>query len=86
MSVNTERSPFRTVEHRVDLCVGGGGMAGICAAVAAARHGAMVVLVQPTRKVVTWGGDRNEPVTVDGMTLTVPVERHNYRLLIIARQ
>ena len=29
-----------------DLCVVGGGLAGLCAAVAAARHGAGVVLMQ----------------------------------------
>jgi hypothetical protein len=46
MSVTIERSPFRTLEHRADLCVVGGGMAGLCAAVAAARHGATVVLMQ----------------------------------------
>ena len=32
--------------HAVDLCVIGGGMAGMCAAIAAARHGAKVVLMQ----------------------------------------
>ena len=35
-----------TIHHTVDLCVVGGGMAGLCAAVAAARHGASVVLMQ----------------------------------------
>ena len=35
---------FETVEHRADLCVVGGGLAGMCAAVAAARNGAKVVL------------------------------------------
>lgn len=40
---------------------------------------------QPNKKVITWDGDKNEPVKVDGTTLTVPVERHNYRLLIITR-
>jgi hypothetical protein len=39
-------SPFETVEHDVDFCVVGGGMAGMFAAVAAARHGARVALVQ----------------------------------------
>ncbi|MCL1855344.1 MAG: FAD-dependent oxidoreductase, partial [Clostridia bacterium] len=34
------------IHHTVDLCVVGGGMAGLCAAVAAARHGASVVLMQ----------------------------------------
>lgn len=39
-------SCFKTIEHRADLCVVGGGLAGLCAAVSAARHGAKVVLVQ----------------------------------------
>lgn len=37
---------FNTVEHEVDLCVVGGGMAGLIAAVSAARHGAKVLLMQ----------------------------------------
>ena len=32
--------------HKVDLCVVGGGLAGMCAAIAAARHGAKVALMQ----------------------------------------
>lgn len=32
--------------HQVDLCVVGGGLAGMCAAIAAARHGARVALLQ----------------------------------------
>ncbi|MFT3786219.1 MAG: FAD-dependent oxidoreductase [Tepidisphaeraceae bacterium] len=39
-------SAFLTVEHRVDVCVIGGGMAGLCAAVASARQGRKTVLVQ----------------------------------------
>lgn len=35
-----------TVHHRVDLCVVGGGLAGICTAVAAARGGSRVLLMQ----------------------------------------
>jgi len=35
-----------TMHHQADLCVVGGGMAGLCAAMAAARHGAKVVLMQ----------------------------------------
>ena len=35
-----------TKRHEADVCVVGGGMAGLCAALAAARHGARVVLVQ----------------------------------------
>lgn len=37
---------FETVTHQVDLCVVGGGMAGLIAAVSAARHGAKVLLMQ----------------------------------------
>ena len=38
--------PYKTIRHRVDFCVVGGGLAGLCAAVSAARHGAKVALVQ----------------------------------------
>lgn len=37
---------MRTCTHSVDLCVVGGGLAGLCAAVAAARHGIRVALMQ----------------------------------------
>ena len=37
---------MRTVEYRTDLCVVGGGLAGLCTAIAAARHGIQTVLVQ----------------------------------------
>lgn len=37
---------MKTVKHSLDLCVVGGGMAGLCAAIAAARHGIRVVLIQ----------------------------------------
>ncbi len=37
---------MRNVAHEAEVCVVGGGMAGLCAAVAAARHGASVVLMQ----------------------------------------
>lgn len=37
---------FDTQTHQVDLCVVGGGMAGLIAAVSAARHGAKVLLMQ----------------------------------------
>jgi hypothetical protein len=36
---------FPTQKHQVDFCVVGGGMAGLCAALAAARHGARVALM-----------------------------------------
>ena len=37
---------FDTIRHDVDLCVVGGGLAGLCAAVSAARHGARVAIMQ----------------------------------------
>ena len=36
---------MRNINYQTDLCVVGGGMAGLCCAVAAARHGIKVVLV-----------------------------------------
>ena len=37
---------FREVTHKADFCVVGGGLAGMCAAIAAARSGARVVIMQ----------------------------------------
>ncbi len=37
---------MRQRNHQVDFCVVGGGLAGMCAAIAAARHGAKVALMQ----------------------------------------
>ena len=37
---------FETVEHSADLCVVGGGLAGVAAAVEAARSGLHVTLMQ----------------------------------------
>ena len=37
---------MRNLSYNTDLCVVGGGMSGVCAAIAAARHGIKVVLVQ----------------------------------------
>lgn len=38
--------PFTKYSHTVDLCVVGGGLAGMCAAIAAARGGSTVALIQ----------------------------------------
>ncbi len=37
---------FKTIQHDVEFCVVGGGLAGLCAAVAAARNGTKVALMQ----------------------------------------
>lgn len=37
---------FPTIEHHVDLCVIGGGLAGMCAAISAARRGLKVAIMQ----------------------------------------
>ena len=37
---------MRHLTHKVDFCVVGGGLSGMCAAIAAARHGAKVALMQ----------------------------------------
>lgn len=36
---------FETIEHQTDLCIVGGGIAGMFAAISAARHGTKVVLI-----------------------------------------
>ena len=36
---------MKTIVHKTDLCVVGGGMAGLCCAIAAARHGIQTTLV-----------------------------------------
>ena len=41
-----EGNNLKNVNHKVDLCIVGGGMAGMCAAIAAARHGTKVALMQ----------------------------------------
>ncbi len=46
MDEPTARNGFEIIEHETDLCVVGGGLSGLCAAVAAAREGIRVVLMQ----------------------------------------
>lgn len=42
----------------------------------------------PTRREVVehWSGDTAAPPVLNGTTLTVPVERHNYRLLVVEKR
>ena len=40
------KSVFKTNEHECDLCIIGGGLSGMCAGIAAARHGIKVVIMQ----------------------------------------
>ena len=54
----TERN-MRLIDLETDVLVAGGGMAGVCAAVAAARHGAKVVLVQDRSRL---GGNSSSEV------------------------
>ena len=44
--MNSRMRAFETKQLQADLCVVGGGMAGLCAALAAARNGVQTVLVQ----------------------------------------
>ena len=41
-----DKKVFKTVEHKVDFCVVGGGLSGICAAISAARNGLNVAIIQ----------------------------------------
>ena len=41
----SNRLNLKKINHKVDFCVVGGGLAGIAAAIAAARHGAKVALM-----------------------------------------
>ena len=39
-------SKLKTIHHKVDVCVVGGGLGGMCTAISAARRGAKVLLMQ----------------------------------------
>ncbi len=60
----------REQTHEADVCVVGGGLAGLCAALAAARHGARVVLMQD-RPVL--GGNSSSEIRVH----VCGADRHN---------
>jgi len=54
-------SKFNTSQHNTDFCIVGGGMAGVCTVVAAARNGARVVPM-PNRPVL--GGNASSECRV----------------------
>ncbi len=62
---------FETVTHDVDFCVVGGGLAGLLAAVSAARHGASVALMQDRPML---GGNASSEVRVH----VCGADRHNH--------
>lgn len=77
--VNPAGAPFasnephmRMVQLDCDLLVAGGGLAGVCAAIAAARHGAKVVLVQDRSRL---GGNSSSEVKMH----VVGANQHNGR-------
>jgi len=45
-NMKTDRSAFATTQYETDVLIAGGGMAGVCAALAAARNGSKVILIQ----------------------------------------
>lgn len=45
-SLKTDTNPYKKKSYECDVLVAGGGMAGLCAAIAAARNGSKVVLIQ----------------------------------------
>jgi len=49
------------VNVKVDVCVAGGGMAGVCAALAAARHGASTAIIQDRP---VFGGNASSEIRV----------------------
>jgi hypothetical protein len=54
-----EEPNMTLVELTADVCIAGGGLAGVCAALAAARHGARVVLLQDRSRL---GGNSSSEV------------------------
>ncbi len=64
------KTAIRTLRHTVDFCVVGGGLAGICAAVSAARSGSRVLLMQ--ERPVLGGNASSEIRTLSGCGSVIP--------------
>lgn len=79
------KQSFKTICHSVDFCVVGGGMAGLCAAVSAARNGARTLLMQErpvlggnaSSEIRMWiCGARGEQLREGGLLEEIQLENH----------
>ena len=62
--VKNNRNVFTTVSMSADVVVAGGGLAGVCAAIAAARNGANVILVQDRSRL---GGNASSEIRMHAL-------------------
>jgi hypothetical protein len=62
--IKNNRNVFTTVALSADVVVAGGGLAGVCAAIAAARNGAQVVLVQDRSRL---GGNASSEIRMHAL-------------------
>jgi len=67
---------MRRVELDTDFVVAGGGLAGVCAAIAAARHGARVVLIQDRSRL---GGNSSSEVKMHVVGANIHTARPGWR-------
>src|SRR5260370_11813134 len=67
---------MREVRLETDVVVAGGGLAGVCAAIAAARHGARVVLVQDRPRL---GGNSSSEVKMHAVGANQHTARPGWR-------
>src|SRR5258708_27235725 len=67
---------MRLVDLDTDILVAGGGLAGVCAAISAARHGARVVLVQDRSRL---GGNSSSEVKMHVVGANTHKARRGWR-------
>src|SRR5580704_16361576 len=67
---------MRLVDLDTDILVAGGGLAGVCAAIAAARHGARVILVQDRSRL---GGNSSSEVKMHVVGANQHTQRPGWR-------